>query len=94
MQYEARGFLWGMAVRLQPHTPPSVGPSTGKSGVTELVEPVWVLQPSLVSRVDLPGLASSSSKQHTRNGQKSELYGGAPDLAEIWVNDTYGCELQ
>ena len=31
--------------------------------VTELVEPILVLSPFLVSRVDLPGLAAASSKQ-------------------------------
>ena len=70
--------------------------------VTELVEPVLVLQPFLVSRVDLPGLAASkqasskqaASKQHARNGPKSELRRGALDSGEILVDDTYGCEVQ
>ena len=71
-----------------------------------LGSPSWwilVLQPFLVSRVDLPGLAASSkqqaskqqaSKQHARNGEKSELRRGASDSAEILVDDTYGCEVQ
>ena len=76
--------------------------------VTELVEPVLVLSPFLVSRVDLPSLAASkqaskqaasskqqaASKQHARNGEKSQLPRGASDSAEILVDDTYGCEVQ
>ena len=73
--------------------------------VTELVEPVLVLQPFLVSRVDLPGLAAaaaassskqqgSSKQQHARNGETSELRRGALDLVEILVHDTYVCEVQ
>ena len=67
--------------------------------VTELVEPVLVLQPVLVSRVDLPGLAASSKQQaassSTREmGKKSELRRGALDLVEFLVDDTYGCEVQ
>ena len=66
--------------------------------VTELVEPVLVLKPFLVSRVDLPGLAASkqqaASKQHARNEETSDLRYGALNLVEIFVDDTYGCELQ
>ena len=36
----------------------------------------------------------AASKQHARNGQKSELRSGASDLAENLVIDTYGCEVQ
>ena len=70
--------------------------------VTELVEPVLVLEPFLGSRVDLPGLAAAAassskqeaSKQHTRNGEKSDIRRGASDSGEILVDDTYGCEVQ
>ena len=47
--------------------------------------------------MDLPGLASkqqAASKQHARNGPKSELRRGASDSGEILVDDTYGCEVQ
>ena len=72
--------------------------------VTKLVEPVLVLKPFLVSRVDLPGLAAAASsskqqqaaskQQHARNGEKSELRRGASDSGEILVDDTYGGEVQ
>ena len=52
-----------------------------------------------MSRVDLPGLAAAAaskqaSKQHARNGGKSELRRGASDSGEILVDDAYGCEGQ
>ena len=48
-----------------------------------------------MSRVDLPGLAAAAaSKQHARNGGKSDVRRGALDLVEILVHDTYGCEVQ
>ena len=39
--------------------------------VTELVEPVLVLYPFLVSRVDLPGLAAASKQQAASNKQQA-----------------------
>ena len=69
-------------------------------GVTELVEPVLVLNPSLVSRVDrFSKQQAASSKQqasskHARNGKKSQLHRGASASAKILVDGTYGCEGQ
>ena len=71
--------------------------------VTEVVEPVLVLYPSLVSSVDLTRLASkqqgASSKaqaasKHARNADTSHLRSGASDSAKILVDATYGCEGQ
>ena len=75
--------------------------------VTELVEPVLVLEPFLVPRVDLSSLAAAAASEqaikqqaasgkqhHARNGKKSELRRGALVLVGILVHDTYGCEVQ
>ena len=55
-----------------------------------------VLWPSLVSGVDLTGLASkqAASSKHARNGAKSHLCRGASDSAKILVDATYECEGQ
>ena len=83
-------------------SPPGEGRVWVRVRVNELVEPVLVLEPSLGSRVDLTGLAAASkqaskqasSKQHARNGQKTEFRRGASDLYVISVDKTYGCEVQ
>ena len=41
--------------------------------VLGLMEPILVLQPSLVSRVDLPGLASNSKQQHQQAASTREM---------------------
>ena len=78
--------------------------------VTELVEPVLFLEPSLVSRVDLTGLASSkqqaASKQASKQGSKQARQQARAKWAKItapsWcfgfgqnlLDGTYGCEGQ
>ena len=60
------------------------------------MEPVLVLEPSSVSRLDLPGLVASKQQasKHTRNRPKSDLCRGAADWAKFFVDNSYGCEVQ
>ena len=47
--------------------------------------------------MDLTGLArvgQQAASKHARNGEKSQLRGGASDSAKILVDATYGCEGQ
>ena len=37
---------------------------------------------------------AASRQQHARNGETSELHCGALCLVEIWVHDSYECDVQ
>ena len=58
--------------RAVPLTSVGLGLGLGLTLITELVEPVLVLQPSLGSRVDLPGLASKQQASSTREMGKDQ----------------------
>ena len=52
--------------------------------VTELAEPVVVLQPFLVSRVDLSSLATVSSKQQAASKQQQARAKWAKTTPPLW----------
>ena len=63
--------------------------------VIGVVEPMFVLEPFLVSRVHLTCLASKQqapSSKHARTGEKSQLHRGPSDSANVLTDATYGCE--
>ena len=53
--------------------------------VTELVEPVLVLEPFLVSRVDLPGLAAASSNSKQAASSTREMGKNQNSGVVLWI---------
>ena len=72
-------------------------PNNNVQGDSSRACPTGLAGPEPSGTINDPGQhfqQAASSKQHARDGEKSELRRGALHSGEFYVDDIYGCEVQ